>query len=124
MIISSFAELLGLGLLVIILNFFLNINSVVFKKLKIMTFKKKKIFFLFFYLVFLIFWLSIGSTPSYLINFNSNIKEILNFFLIYTPLLISILILIPLVVKNIINNIKSRNLYKLQNLFFFLSFPL
>jgi hypothetical protein len=84
-----------------------------------MTFKKKKIFFFFFYLVFLIFWLSIGSTPSHLINFNSNIKEIVNFFLIYTPLLISILILIPLVVKNIINNIKVRNLYKLQNLFIF-----
>lgn len=84
-----------------------------------MTFIKKKNYFFFFYLFFLIFWLSIGSTPSHLINFNSNIKEIANFFLIYTPLLISILILIPLGVKNIINNIKSRNLYKLQSLFIF-----
>jgi hypothetical protein len=75
--------------------------------------------FFFFYFVFLIFWLSIGSTPSHLINFNSNIKEIVNFFLIYIPLLISILILIPLGVKNIINNIKSKNLYKLQSLFIF-----
>jgi len=84
-----------------------------------MIFNKKKICFFFFYLVLLIFWLSIGSTPSHLINFNSNIKEIVNFFLIYIPLLISILILIPLGVKNIINNIKSKNLYKLQTLFIF-----
>ena len=84
-----------------------------------MIFNKKKFCFFFFYFVFLIFWLSIGSTPSHLINFNSNIKEIVNFFLIYIPLLISILILIPLGVKNIINNIKSKNLYKLQSLFIF-----
>ena len=82
-------------------------------------FRKTKIYFFFFYLVFLIFWLSIGSTPSLLINFNSNIKEIVNFFLIYIPLLISILILMPLIVKNIINNIKSKNLYKLHSLFIF-----
>ena len=84
-----------------------------------MIFRKTKIYFFFFYLVFFIFWLSIGSTPSHLINFNSNIKEIVNFFLIYIPLLISILILIPLIVKNIINNIKYKNLYKLHSLFIF-----
>jgi O-antigen ligase len=84
-----------------------------------MKFNRKKFCFLFFYLVFLIFWLSIGSTPSHVLNFSSNIKEIVNFFLIYPPLLISILILIPLGLKNIINNIKSRNLYKLHYLFIF-----
>lgn len=87
-----------------------------------MIFNKKKICFFFFYFVFFIFWLSIGSTPSHLINFNSNIKEIINFFLIYTPLLISILILIPLGIKSIIENIKSRNLHKLQSLFMFFYF--
>jgi O-antigen ligase len=80
---------------------------------------KIKISFFFFYLVFIFFWLSIGSTPSHLINFNSNIKEIVNFLLIYIPLFISILILIPLGVTSIIKNIKSRNLYKLQFLFIF-----
>ena len=85
-----------------------------------MIIKDKSINFLF-YTVYIVFWTSIGATPSELINLNNN-KEIANFFLIYTPLFISILILIPLGIKNIINNIKITNIFKFQHLFFYLFF--
>jgi O-antigen ligase len=82
-----------------------------------MIVNKKKLSFFFFYTACLTFWLSIGSVPSNLINLNANIKEILNFFLIYTPLFTSILILIPFGLISFINDIKNKNLYKLHYLF-------
>jgi len=85
-----------------------------------MFIKDKSINFLF-YTVYIVFWTAIGATPSQLINLNNN-KEIANFFLIYVPLFISIFILIPLGLKNIINNIKITNIFKFHYLFFFLFF--
>jgi hypothetical protein len=77
---------------------------------------------IFFYIIYLAFWLSIGSAPVNLINLSSNIKDIINFFLIYMPLITSIFILIPLGLTKIISNFKIRNLYKLHYLFIFFYF--
>jgi len=74
------------------------------------------------YFTYIAFWLSIGSVPVNLINFSSNIKQIINFFLIYIPLITSIFIIIPLGLTKIIGNFRIRNLYKLHYLFIFFYF--
>ena len=72
---------------------------------------------LFFCIIFTIFWLSIGSKPSDIADLNINLKEILNLFLISTPLLLSTLILAPLGLIKITNTIEPKKFYKLHYLF-------